>query len=210
MDAANKDSGHSGNWNWLDQWMEERYWDTRQVSKAMDDEKYTKILEVDTCKPPQFNSRRRANHLQYACSPTNSNQNSRNLASVPDFASKDSTTARLSVPSPSSFDDRHESPSPLRLPIVVEPVNMGESPQFFSAASRPGSSRRSPFTPAKSECSLSLFSGYRLPQLYGIHRVIEAKVRSQSAPKQRPECEKSSWIKRPSAHGFVDSRLPLL
>ncbi|KAG0458911.1 hypothetical protein HPP92_022039 [Vanilla planifolia] len=100
MDAANKYSGHSGNWNWLDQWMEERYWDT----------------------------------------PT---------------------------------------------------------------ASRPGELEKSPFTPAKSECSRSLFSGYTdYPNYMAYTESSRAKVRSQSAPKQRLECEKSSWIKRPSAHGF--------
>ncbi|KAG0490279.1 hypothetical protein HPP92_007142 [Vanilla planifolia] len=103
MDAANKDRNHSSNWNWLDQWMEGGYCDTQQVSRVMDDDKHTKILEVDTGKPPQFNSRQRSNPLPSSCPQTKSDESSRTAAIIPDSPSKDSTTAQLSIPSQSSL-----------------------------------------------------------------------------------------------------------
>ncbi|KAG1362305.1 protein IQ-DOMAIN 1 [Cocos nucifera] len=204
IDAVDSERAHSSGWNWLDRWMEERYWDSREAAAkagaAMDDDKSAKILEVDPGKP-QFNPKRRGNNLQSSCSTLASDQNSRSFATVPDSPSKDSTTAQLSIPSPSSVD-MQQSLSPLRFHLP-EPGDFGESPQFYSATSRPGSSRRGSFTPSKSECSRSLFSGYLdYPNYMANTESSRAKVRSHSAPKQRPEFEKSGSIKRLSGQGF--------
>jgi hypothetical protein len=182
--------------NWLDRWVEERY---------MDDEKNAKILEVDTGKPGRHASRRRGaggNHHHHSpCSTMTSEQNSRSFATMPESPSKDSTTAQQSAPSTPSVG-MAEALSPLRLPVDV--ADFCDSPQFFSATSRPGSSRRGAFTPAKSECSRSLFGGYSdYPNYMANTESFRAKARSQSAPKQRPQYEKSSSLRKASAHAFA-------
>ncbi|KAJ6820251.1 putative protein IQ-DOMAIN 1 [Iris pallida] len=202
----------SSGWNWLDRWMEERYWDLVEpaVPGAVatvappDDEKNAKILEVDTGKP-QLNHRRKGSCRHHSCSTTAaSDQNTRsfNTTMMPDSPSKDSTVAQHSVRSPSSVD--MQCPSPLRFPII-DNGDYGESPQFFSASSsRPGSSRRGPFTPGKSECSRSLFSAYSdYPNYMANTESSRAKVRSQSAPKQRPEFEKLGSVRRVSGNGLT-------
>ncbi|XP_058084983.1 protein IQ-DOMAIN 22-like [Magnolia sinica] len=208
-DAIDLDKVHVG-WNWLDRWMDERSWDHREnVTKvgAADDEKNDKILEVDPGKP-HFNSKRRSNNHQSS----HSTLNSQSFATLPDSPSKDSTTAQLSAPSPSSVE--MQSLSPLRFPIQVDESvfnTANNSPQFFSASSRPGSSHRGPFTPSKSDCSRSFLSGYSdYPNYMSNTESSRAKVRSHSAPKQRPEFEKSSSFssstKRLLFHGFGDAR----
>ncbi|PWZ44961.1 hypothetical protein Zm00014a_022398 [Zea mays] len=188
--------------NWLDRWVEERY---------MDDEKNAKILEVDNGKPGRrYASKRRGgggNHHQHHQSPCSttmgSEQNSRSYATMPESPSKDSTTAQQSVPSPASVGmAEEEALSPLRVPVPADVAELCDSPQFFSAtSSRPGSSRRGPFTPtAKSECSRSLFGGYSdYPNYMANTESFRAKARSQSAPKQRPQYERSSSLRRASA-----------
>jgi len=186
--------------NWLDRWVEERY---------MDDEKNAKILEVDNGnKPGRYASKRRGggvgggnHHHQSPCSTMTSDQNSRSYATMPESPSKDSTTAQQSMPSPSSVG-MAEALSPLRMPVDI--AELCDSPQFFSATSRPGSSRRGPFTPTKSECSRSLFGGYSdYPNYMANTESFRAKARSQSAPKQRPQYEKSSSLRKASAHTFA-------
>jgi len=172
--------------------VEERY---------IDDEKNAKILEVDNGKPGRYASKRRGggggNQHQSPCSTMTSDQNSRSYATMPESPSKDSTTAQQSVPSPPSVG-MGEALSPLRLPVDI--AELCDSPQFFSASSRPGSSRRGPFTPSKSECSRSLFGGYSdYPNYMANTESFRAKARSQSAPKQRPQYDKSSSLRRASA-----------
>lgn len=185
--SSKKDGNHSAHWNWLDQWMEERYWDGREASKAAaDDEKNAKILEVDTIKPPLRTGRL----LISSSSRVNSDQG---MAAAPDSPSKDSTTAQLSIPSPSST----VSLSQLRFPTTKPEDPPGESAQFFSATSHAGSSSRGAFTPTKYDYSRSLFSGYPdYPNYMTNTESSRAKARSHSAPKQRPEFDKASSIKR--------------
>ncbi|KAK8946071.1 hypothetical protein KSP40_PGU005738 [Platanthera guangdongensis] len=189
-EAVHSGRDHSANWNWLDQWMEERYWDSREASKTMDDEKNAKILEVDTGKP-HFNLRRQSshnhiNHPPCSSSTVNSDQIGQSLSST-----------LASVPSPPV--SRRQSMSPmLRFPSIES----GESPQFYSAASRPGRSRRGPFTPVKSECARSLFNGYTDYPNYMVNTESSmAKVRSQSAPRQRSELGKLGSARRLSVPG---------
>ncbi|KAL5215997.1 hypothetical protein ABZP36_007398 [Zizania latifolia] len=181
--------------NWLDRrWVEERY---------MDDEKNAKILEVDTgSKPGRRASRRRSGSQHHSsCSSMTSEQKSRSYATMPESPSKDSTAAQQSVPSPPSVG-MAEAFSPLRMPVDI--AELCDSPQFFSASSRPGSSRRGAFTPTKSECSRSLFGGYSdYPNYMANTESFRAKARSQSAPKQRPQqYEKSGSLRKASAHAF--------
>jgi hypothetical protein len=180
--------------------VEERY---------IDDEMNAKILEVDTGKPGRHASRRRGGggnpHHHSPCTAMTSDQNSRSFATMPETLSKDSTTARQSAPSPPSVG-MGEALSPLRLPVDI--AELCDSPQFFSATSRPGSLRSGVFTPTKSECSRSLFGGYSgYPNYMANTESFRAKARSQSAPKQRPRYEKSSSLRRASAHAFAPGPL---
>ncbi|KAK6137529.1 LOW QUALITY PROTEIN: hypothetical protein DH2020_028727 [Rehmannia glutinosa] len=82
------------------------------------------------------------------------------------------------------------------------------SPTFYSASSRGGGSKKGAFTPTKSDCSRSCLSGYSdHPNYMSYTESSKAKVRSLSAPKQRPHFERSSSsTKRYSIHGYGDSR----
>uniref|UniRef100_A0ACD5UEE6 Uncharacterized protein n=1 Tax=Avena sativa TaxID=4498 RepID=A0ACD5UEE6_AVESA len=187
--------------NWLDRWVEERY---------MDDEKNAKILEVDPGKPGRHASKRRSgsHHLQQSsCSTRTSEQNSRSYAQH-SSPSRDSTAAQQSVPSPASvgMGMGDAALSPLRTPLDV--ADLYDSPHFFSATSRPGSSKRGggAFTPTnKSECARSLFGGYSdYPNYMANTESFRAKARSQSAPKQRPaQYDKSGSLRKASAHAFA-------
>ncbi|KAJ4746786.1 Protein IQ-DOMAIN 31 [Rhynchospora pubera] len=186
---------HSSGRNWLDQWIEAKYWD---------DGKNDKILEVDPGKPKYGSSKRQTNYTQNdpmntSCSTQISDPNSRSFTTIPESLLKDSTAAQLSTPSPPSVGMEH-SPSPIRFPIVNTSVS-GESPQFYSATSWAASARRGLFTPAKSECSFGGYTDY--PNYMANTESFRAKARSQSAPKQRPEHEMSVLGRRVSgsSHG---------
>ncbi|XP_077248560.1 protein IQ-DOMAIN 22-like [Tasmannia lanceolata] len=186
-DVPDMDKMHMG-WNWLDRWMEERSWDSHGTPTKLIDEENAKILEVDPGRP-HFNSKRRNNNPQSF----NSTMNSHSFTTLPDSPSKDSTTAQLSISSPSSVKMQKDDSSF---------CTANNSPQFFSASSRPGSAKRGPFTPSKSECSRSFFSGYSdHPNYMANTEASRAKVRSLSAPRQRLEFEKSSSLKKLSVHG---------
>lgn len=191
-DSKIRDRINSGGLNWLERWMEERYWDSRGPVNAkrsgngapMDDDKNAKILEVDPGKP-QFHHKRRNAHNHSSCSTLTSDPNSHSFLTVPESPSMESTAAQHFVPSQTSVE-MQQSLSHLKFPF--ESGGYGESPQFYSASSRPGSSRRGAFTPSKSECSGSLFSGYSdYPNYMANTESSRAKVRSHSAPKQRPD-----------------------
>lgn len=199
--AGADDRPDTAAWNWLDRWVEERCWDGREVERktgsfaSIDDEKNTKILEVDPGKP-QF-SHKRSNHHQYSCSTLTSDYNSRSFTTVQDSPSKDSTAAQQSIPSPSSVNMQQQCLSSLRFPLQV--VGFCGSPQYYSSSSRRGSATKGPFTPSNGEGSQSLFSGFAdFPNYMANTQSSTAKLRSHSAPKQRPEYEKSGSLKRSS------------
>ncbi|XP_038993446.1 protein IQ-DOMAIN 14-like [Hibiscus syriacus] len=151
----------------------------------MDDEIDDGILEVDTGKP-HFASKCRnlfhSTHLAfssdlYGCSFTNS-RDSHQMAPLNPFKYS-----------------REVEESPF--------CTADNSPNFCSASSRGGSSNRSPFTPAMSDGSRSNVSGYSdHPNYMAYTESSRAKVRSLSAPKLRPQHDRSSSTKRYSIQGI--------
>ncbi|KAI3985399.1 hypothetical protein MKX01_033713 [Papaver californicum] len=198
-DIVDSEKAQTG-WNWLDHWMDENQ--NRRIGPP-DDEKSDKILEIDPGKPHGNSKLRYSSSARHA---SNQDRASHSYTTM-DSPSKDSTTAQLSAPSTSSGEV--QSVSRRKFPREVEDTvfrTADNSPQFYSASSRPGSERRGPFTPAKSDCSGSFLSGYSdYPNYMSNTESFKAKVRSQSAPKQRLEFEKSS-SKKYSNLGFGELR----
>lgn len=169
-------------------------------TSSIDDEKSDKILEIDTGKPYVTPKQRNLFHSSHLS--LNSDQYSYSLTT-----SKEST-AHQTVPSPSSCGN--QPLSPLKFNEDLDEAcfcTADNSPQFYSASSKGGSSKRGPFTPTKSDGSRSYMSGYSdHPNYMSYTESAKAKVRSMSAPKQRPNYERSSSIKRYSIHGYSESR----
>ncbi|KAF9668346.1 hypothetical protein SADUNF_Sadunf15G0119100 [Salix dunnii] len=193
--------------NWLDRWMEESLWNDHGSNplrnRHADDEKSDKILEVDTWKPhvKYQQSNRTFQTSQHALASDHNNQ------SFMTFDSPSKITKKASNPMPSipSGEILHS----LKLPIGNDEAvsrTAENSPCLFSATSRPGSSGRKGgghFTPTRSECSWGFFNGYAgYPNYMSNTESSRAKVRSQSAPRQRLEFEKYS---RRSVQGYCDA-----
>ncbi|XVE64895.1 hypothetical protein DITRI_Ditri07aG0138500 [Diplodiscus trichospermus] len=191
----NHEKLHSG-WNRSECRMDDKSWDRVHSTRIghMDDEKPDKILEVDPGKPHYtFKGRNlfHSTHLAfntdlYSCSFTNSRD------------------SHQTAPSPSSGEVQSLSPLKFSQEVEESPFFDAEnSPQFYSASSKGGSCKTSPFTPAKSDGSRSYLSGYSdYPNYMAYTASSRAKARSLSAPKQRPQYERSSSTKRNSVHGF--------
>ncbi|KAL1357538.1 hypothetical protein HN51_009430 [Arachis hypogaea] len=187
--------------SWLDSWMEQSAWSqTGNASKKnghIDDEKSDKILEVDTWKP----------HM-------NSHNNSSSSFKAPQhyFAPDYSDNFLMAYESPSKRSSKALNTSfssrevlPLGSPrfhkgkeVVMASRTAENSPQAFSASSRlSNGGRRGPFTPTKSECSWGFFNGYTShPSYMANTESSRAKVRSQSAPRQRLEFERYGSTRR--------------
>uniref|UniRef100_A0A2P2IRF1 DUF4005 domain-containing protein n=2 Tax=Rhizophora mucronata TaxID=61149 RepID=A0A2P2IRF1_RHIMU len=165
-------------------------------SGTLDTENSDKILEIDTGKP-HFTPKRR-NHLHPSYYALASDQCSHSC-----MASRDSTT-QLTFQSPSSGGEV-QSLSPLKFSHEVEEAfcTAENSPQFYTSSSRGGGSgKRSPFTPSRSDGSRSFLSGYSdYPNYMSNTESSRAKVRSLSAPKQRPQYERSTSMKRYNIYG---------
>lgn len=154
-----------------------------------DDDRIDKILEVDTI-GPHTNSKSRSLIFYSSHLSLGSDQNCR--SSSPSSAEVQSfSTLRFA-------QDLDESAF----------CTADNSPAYYSASSSRGggSSKRGAFTPTKSEASRSCLSGYSdHPNYMAYTESSKAKVRSVSAPKQRPhqfERSGSSSTKRYSIHGF--------
>jgi len=161
--------------NWLDRWMEEHPWsnqgDTSQKSRHAEDERNDKILEVDTWKPHPI-----------------SKQGSKVFRGPFDPLPRHPTKPQKQNPSISSAEVLSLTSLKFSTEVDQGPSWAREnSPQKYSASSRQGSSgRRGPFTPTRSECSKSLFGDYMgYPNYMANTESSWAKVRSQSAPRQR-------------------------
>ncbi|KAH6759629.1 hypothetical protein C2S52_022887 [Perilla frutescens var. hirtella] len=169
-----------------------------------DDERSDKILEVDmgSGNPRVASSKHRglfySSHLSLG-----SDQN------CPSYSTSKDSTARQSIRSLSYGEVQSLSPLKFAEEDVDESAfcTADNSPAFYSASSRGGSSKRGAFTPTKSDGTRSCLSGYSdHPNYMSYTESSKAKVRSLSAPKQRPQCERSSSTKRYSVHGYGDSR----
>ncbi|KAK7380265.1 hypothetical protein VNO78_32773 [Psophocarpus tetragonolobus] len=185
--------------HWLDSWMEENSWSqTRDASLKNghhDDDKSDKILEVDTWKP-HLNSHHSSSSFQPAHRYLSSDYNNENFVAYESPSKRSSKalnpslSSREVLPLGSLKFYKGKEEAPLR--------NVEDSPQAFSASSRLGSgARRGPFTPTKSECAWSFFSGYSgHPNYMANTESSRAKVRSHSAPRQRMEFERYGSTRR--------------
>jgi hypothetical protein len=166
---------------------------------ADDEEKSDKILEVDTWKP----------HLK-------SQQSNRSFQTPQHVFSSDfnkesfktyNSPTKAPNPVPTQSSRELLSLSSLTVGKDEAAVRTAEnSPQVYSATSRPGSNaRKGPFTPTRSECAWGFFSGYSgYPNYMSNTESSRAKVRSQSAPRQRLEFENFGSVRR-SVQGFWDA-----
>lgn len=196
--------GHLVSSSWSDPRMDEPTWDPRGATSTRtcvtDEDRADKILEIDTGKP-HFNLRRK-NLFE----PSHSGLLTLDQVSHSYTNSKDSTTHHT-IPSPASCEVV-QSLNPLKFPQEIDDEGLyctaENSPQCYSATSQGGSSRRGgPFTPTKSDGSRSFLSGYSdCPSYMAYTKSSRAKMRSLSAPKQRPHYERASSTKRYSVHGL--------
>ncbi|XP_021754141.1 protein IQ-DOMAIN 14-like [Chenopodium quinoa] len=199
MNSMNQDKINLGS-SWSDPRMVDPMWDSRATASSRtcltDDDRADKILEIDTGKP-HYTFRRRSLFESSHSGLLTSEQLSHSQTT-----SKDSTTHHT-VQSPVSCEVV-QSLKPLLLPQdFIEEKNSyctaENSPQYCSAASQGGNSSRT-FTPTKSD---GCFSGYSdCPSYMAYTESAKAKMRSLSAPKQRPQYERTSSTKRYSIHGL--------
>ncbi|KAK6117600.1 hypothetical protein DH2020_048647 [Rehmannia glutinosa] len=167
---------------WLNHWMEQCAWnnlhDTSLENKRGDDERSDKILEIDTWKPHQNNKTRN----------DRTNPTSQYLSARNDYTKTcplSRLSSKLQKPNPSISSEDVSS-----IGDQVPARTADNSPRLHSASSRPTSNLRGPFTPARSECSRSLFGDYLgHPNYMANTESSRAKVRSHSAPKQRMQLE---------------------
>ncbi|KAL6550033.1 IQ-domain [Orobanche minor] len=165
-----------------------------------DDDKNDKILEVDNGNPYVSSKNRTLSHSSHL------DQNRQSFST-----SKDSIARCQSILSRSSGEAQSLSPLKFGQQDVggSDFCTADNSPAYYSASSSRGgtSSKGGAFTPAKSDGSRSCCSNYSdHPNYMAYTESSKAKVRSLSAPRQRPQFERSSSTKRYSVHGYGDLR----
>ncbi|KAK4758551.1 hypothetical protein SAY87_019852 [Trapa incisa] len=166
--------------------IDERLWDLGQgySTRIRHEEEYIdKILQVDVMKPVYLTKRKNL------------------LPSFPRHQMELNpclSSGEVQPLSPLEFTHEIEESS-----VCTAATN---SPQYYSASSRGGGSRGSSFTPTKSDGSRSFLRGYSdHPNYMAYTESSKAKVRSISAPRMRPQFEKSTSTKRNLVHEFGHS-----
>ncbi|XP_077211600.1 protein IQ-domain 26-like [Tasmannia lanceolata] len=156
---------------------------------ALDDN--PKIVEIDTCRPKSRSRRTNPSMSDFGEDPLSQTLSSPHPSQVP---------PRLSIPNCRNLQD-------------LEWGLTGDEYRFSTAHSTPrfvnsnGSNMGMPVTPAKSVCADSFFRRYsNFPNYMANTQSFKAKVRSQSAPKQRPE---PGSKKKLSLNEMVESRVSL-
>ncbi|KAI3471110.1 hypothetical protein Pfo_027773 [Paulownia fortunei] len=190
--SVNKESSQLAS-RWLNHWMEQCTWnnlhDTSLESGHGDDERSDKILEIDTWKPHQNTSRHDQTipTSQYFSAWNEMRQDYSKIGPLSRLSSK------LQKPNPSISSEDVSSVISPKFPPEGDQVaarTADNSPRVHSASSRPTSNLRGPLTPARSECSRSLFGDYLgHPNYMANTESSRAKLRSHSAPKQRMQFE---------------------
>lgn len=187
--------------SWSDPRTDDPTWDLHGATSARthvtDEDRADKILEVDTVGRPHFTNLRRKHPFD---------QSFHSGLLTVDHHSYTTTTSKDSNPGSCEVV---QSLNPLKLNQQIDDDNgllyctAENSPQCYSATSQGGSSRRGPFTPTKSDGSRSFLSGFSdCPSYMAYTESSKAKMRSMSAPKQRPQYERGSSWKRFSVHGL--------
>lgn len=191
--------------SWSDPRMHNPTWDPQATASTRtcltDDDRADRIVEMDTGKP-HYALRRRSLF------------EGDQLISQSYTTSKDSTTHQT-IPSPTSCEVVQTLKNLVLPHEMVDDSNSfctaESSPQYCSAASQgdSGLRREGRFTPARSDGSRSFLSGYSdCPSYMACTESSKAKVRSFSAPKQRPQYERTSSNKRYSIHGGFGEHNP--
>ncbi|XP_065870076.1 protein IQ-DOMAIN 23-like [Euphorbia lathyris] len=182
--------------NWLDHWMEESFRNNNgnaPIRNRQEDEKSDKILEVDTWKPHKKTQSIGTFKTSHHVFTSDYNR------SLSTFDSPSKISTKATNPYVPSGEDL--SLNSLKFPLGKDGA-VDNSPHGFSPSSRPGSSGRrgtgtGTFTPTRSECSWGFFNGYQgYPNYMANTESFRAKLRSQSAPRQRHELEKYGLMNR--------------
>ncbi|XP_027183243.1 protein IQ-DOMAIN 14 isoform X1 [Coffea eugenioides] len=199
--------------NSLKNWKISSYQDSRMDIKSWEhegsstktgfrgDEANDKVLEIDTARPQTRHKIRNLFHSSHLS--IGSDQCSHSFTT-----SKDSTVHQT-VPSPSSCEVQSVSPLKFSHDVEDDPFCTAANSPLLHSASSKGGSKRGPFTPAKSDGSRSCLSGYSdcyYPNYMSCTQSSKAKIRSLSAPKQRPQYERSSSTKRFSMYGYGEPK----
>lgn len=198
---------------WFDRWMEENsrnnHGETILKNWLADDEKSDKILEIDTGNPHPLPKRGEQIFMPFESLSRRSTKSQKPNTALPTVPA----LSLMSLNFPQEIDQAAlwtavsspQVPSISSRPGSSYRRGPENSPRVHSVSSRPGSSnRRGPFTPAKSECSRSLFGEYlSYPNYMANTESSRAKFRSHSAPRQRMEFEKPGSTKM-FVRGFWD------
>ncbi|KAK2356001.1 protein IQ-DOMAIN [Trifolium repens] len=163
------------------------------------DEKHDRIVEIDSGKQHMTTKRR---NLFHSISDTDHYYYSQNLTPTKESKSYQSTQSQScevqSYYNPLKLNEGEESSF----------CTANNSPQLLSATSKDDGYKRSPFTPTRSDGSRNYLRGYSdYPSYMAYTESSKAKVRSLSAPKQRPQFEKSGSSNRYSLNGHDMARL---